>query len=54
MAIARACAKGEQIEVLTRVGGTNASDDQMVNAAIGWLYARFGGERLGNVCIGAA
>jgi len=53
-AIARACAKGEQIEVLTRVGGTNASDDQMVDAAIGWLYARFGGERLGDVCIGAA
>lgn len=53
-AIERACAKGERIEVLTRVGGSNASDDQMVDTAIGWLYARFAGERLGNVCIGAA
>lgn len=53
-AIDRACAKGEQIEVLTRVGGSNASDDQMVDTAIGWLYSRFAGERLGNVCVGAA
>jgi hypothetical protein len=53
-AIDRACAKGERIEVLTRVGGSNASDDQMVDAALGWLYARFAGERLGNVCVGPA
>jgi hypothetical protein len=53
-AIDRACAKGERIEVLTRVGGYNASDDQMVDAAIGWLYSRFAGERLGNVCVGPA
>lgn len=53
-AIGAACAKGEQIEVLTRAGGTQASDDQVVESALGWLYARFAGERLGNVCVGEA
>lgn len=51
-AIDAACAKGEQIEVLTREGGTQASDDQVVESALGWLYARFAGERLGYVCVG--
>jgi alpha-beta hydrolase superfamily lysophospholipase len=53
-AIDAACAKGEQIEVLKRAGGTEASDDQVVESAVGWLYARFAGERLGNVCVGAS
>jgi pimeloyl-ACP methyl ester carboxylesterase len=52
-AVDAACAKGERIEVFTRMGGTQASDDQVVETAIGWLYARFAGERLANVCIGA-
>lgn len=53
-AVDAACAKGEQIEVLERAGGTDASDDQVVESAIGWLYARFAGQRLGNVCVGAS
>lgn len=53
-AVDAACAKGDRIEVLTRAGATEASDDQVVESAIGWLYARFAGERLGNVCIGAS
>lgn len=51
-AVDAACAKGEKIEVLKRAGGTEASDDQVVESALGWLYARFSGERLGNVCVG--
>ena len=53
-AIAAACAKGERIEVLERIGGTEASDDQVVETAIGWLYARFAGQSLGDVCVGVA
>ena len=53
-ALAAACAKGERIEVLKRAGSTEASNDQVVDAAFGWLYARFAGERLGNVCVGVA
>jgi len=53
-AVDAACAKGDQIEVLERAGGTEASDDQVVESAIGWLYARFAGQRLGNVCVGAS
>ncbi|BDX33868.1 putative lipase [Mycobacterium antarcticum] len=52
-AVDAACAKGEQIEVMTRAGATEASNDQVVESAIGWLFARFAGERLSNVCIGA-
>ena len=53
-AVDAACAKGEQIEVLERAGSTEASNDQVIESAIGWLYARFGGQRLGNVCVGAS
>jgi hypothetical protein len=53
-AVDAACAKGDQVEVLERAGGTEASDDQVVESAIGWLYARFTGQRLGNVCVGAS
>ncbi|KAA0098097.1 hypothetical protein CIW49_15680 [Mycolicibacterium sp. P1-18] len=53
-AVDAACAKGDQIEVLERAGSTEASDDQVVESAIGWLYARFGGQRLGSVCVGAS
>jgi pimeloyl-ACP methyl ester carboxylesterase len=53
-ALVAACAKGERIEVLERAGSAEASNDQVVESAIGWLYARFAGERLGNVCVGVA
>ena len=51
-ALAAACAKGEQIEVLKKAGATGAADDQVIESAMGWLYARFAGQRLGNVCVG--
>ena len=53
-ALAAACADGERIEVLERPGSSEASNDQVVESALGWLYARFAGERLGNVCVGIA
>ena len=37
-----------------RPGSSEASNDQVVESALGWLYARFAGERLGNVCVGIA
>jgi hypothetical protein len=52
-AISDACAKGQQIEVLRRVGGTEAGDDQVIDAAMGWLLRRFDGEKLANSCLGA-
>jgi hypothetical protein len=52
-AVASACAKGERIEVNKRAGDTEVGNDQIIQDVIGWMLARFDGQRLGNVCVGA-
>jgi pimeloyl-ACP methyl ester carboxylesterase len=52
-ALASACAKGDRIEVNKRAGDTEVTNDQIIQSAIAWMVARFDGQRLGNVCVGA-
>jgi hypothetical protein len=52
-ALAAGCAKGERIDVNKRAGDTEVTNDQIIQSAIGWMIARFDGQRLGNVCVGA-
>jgi hypothetical protein len=52
-ALAAGCAKGERIDVNKRAGDTEVTNDQIIQSAIGWMMARFDGQRLGNVCVGA-
>jgi alpha-beta hydrolase superfamily lysophospholipase len=52
-ALAAACARGDRIEVMRGVGDVQATNDQNMQSAIAWMRARFDGQRLGNVCVGA-
>jgi transcriptional regulator GlxA family with amidase domain len=52
-AVAAACVRGDRIEVMKGVGDVQATNDQNMQAAIAWMRARFDGQRLGNVCVGA-
>ena len=52
-ALAAACARGDRIEVMRGIGDTKATNDQNMQSAIAWMQARFDGQRLANVCVGA-
>lgn len=53
LATASACGRGEQIVVMRGVGDTGQINDQTMQNALAWLQARFDGERLADVCVGA-
>lgn len=52
-ATAAACARGQQIVVMRGVGDTGQINDQTMQNALAWLQARFDGERVADVCVGA-
>jgi pimeloyl-ACP methyl ester carboxylesterase len=51
-AVAAACAKGDQIEVMERIGDEEVVNDPVIQSGIEWIISRFDGQRLGNVCVG--
>jgi alpha-beta hydrolase superfamily lysophospholipase len=54
-AVAAACAKGDVLEVTKRLGDRDKDTAEVsTGAAFTWLQARFDGQRLGNVCVGAS
>ena len=48
-----ACARGQQIVMMRGVGETNQVNDQIMQNALAWLQARFDGQRVADVCVGA-
>jgi alpha-beta hydrolase superfamily lysophospholipase len=52
-ALGRACAKGDQIEIMRRVGDTNTNNDGAIKASISWLQSRFDGVPPLDVCVGS-
>jgi pimeloyl-ACP methyl ester carboxylesterase len=54
-AVAAACAKGDVLEVMKRLGDTDRDTTEVATGtAFAWLQARLDGQRLGNVCVGAS
>ena len=53
-ALARACAKGDPIEVSSMIGDTTTKTEQVMQGALDWLQARFDGQRVASVCRGIA
>lgn len=52
-AVVTACAEGGRIEVMRRIGDAKPINDQVIGGALSWLLARFDGQQLGDVCVGA-
>ncbi|MCT7660895.1 lipase family protein [Mycobacterium deserti] len=52
-AVVRACAEGDPVEVMRRIGDSKPVNDQVIGSALSWLLARFDGQQLGDVCVGA-
>ena len=53
-ALKTACARGDSIEVMKRVGDTNTLTQDDSDASLAWLSARFDGQRLANICVGVS
>jgi pimeloyl-ACP methyl ester carboxylesterase len=54
-AVAAACARGDVLEVIKRMGDTDRDTTEVATGtAFAWLQARLDGQRLGNVCVGAS
>jgi alpha-beta hydrolase superfamily lysophospholipase len=51
-ALNRACARGDQIEVVAKIGDTTTQTDVVVQNALDWLQARLDGQKLATVCQG--
>jgi hypothetical protein len=52
-AVSAACAKGDRLEIMKLIGYAAPTNDQTIQDTLAWLQARFGGQRLGDVCVGA-
>jgi predicted small lipoprotein YifL len=48
-----ACARGQQIVMIRRVGDTGQINDQTMQNALAWLQARFDGQQVTDACVGA-
>jgi pimeloyl-ACP methyl ester carboxylesterase len=53
-AVKSACAKGDSIVVMRRIGDTGTTNDQIIQTSLSWLRARFDGVPPLDVCVGAA
>lgn len=53
-AVRAACDRGDPVEVSRRIGDANTSNDLVTQLALGWLQARFDGQRLADSCVGDA
>ena len=51
-AVRRACDRGDQIEYMRRIGDPDGGNFLAVQIAMGWLKARFDGQKLDPGCIG--
>ena len=47
-----ACEQGDPVEVNARLGDLTTSNDLVTQLALGWIQARFDGQRLADVCVG--
>jgi pimeloyl-ACP methyl ester carboxylesterase len=52
--IKTACAKGDPIVVMKRIGDTGTTNDLIIQTSLSWLRARFDGVPAIDVCVGAA
>ena len=52
--IKTACAKGDPIVVMKRIGDTGTTNDLVIQTSLSWLRARFDGVPPIDVCVGAA
>lgn len=48
-----ACARGQKIVMMRGVGDTDQINDQIMQNVLAWLQARFDGQRVADVCVGA-
>jgi pimeloyl-ACP methyl ester carboxylesterase len=53
-AVKSACAAGDSIVVMKRIGDTSATSDLVIQPSLAWLRARFDGAPPIDVCVGAA
>lgn len=53
-AVKSACAKGDSIVVMKRIGDTGTTNDLVIQTSLSWLRARFDGVPPIDVCVGAA
>jgi alpha-beta hydrolase superfamily lysophospholipase len=51
-ASSEACAKGDSIEIMERIGDESANTDIGIQTSLSWLQSRFDGVRVANVCLG--
>jgi hypothetical protein len=52
LSLRSACARGEPVEVMKRLGDTNTFNDIVTYDAVAWIQGRFAGQRVANVCVG--
>jgi alpha-beta hydrolase superfamily lysophospholipase len=53
-ALQNACQKGETVEFRPQIGASSTESDQVLQASLDWLQARFDGQQLSDVCKGPA
>jgi alpha-beta hydrolase superfamily lysophospholipase len=53
-ALQNACQKGEAVEFRPQIGASSTESDQVLQASLDWLQARFDGQQLADVCKGPA
>lgn len=51
-AVRNACARGDSVDVIKRVGTVNALDQEVFYDSLAWVQARLDGQRVTNICVG--